>query len=293
LENANHNSRSVLQRTKRPPPGSVMVNGASTAGTRSLSVAGIDLEVWEGGQGQPLLLLHPGDGFNPDAPHVAALAARHRVIAPSCPGFGRSALPKWMRTVDDLSYVYLDLLQALGKEPMPVVGLSFGGWIAAEMAVKCTGRIAGLCLVDTLGAKFSSDPTVREILDLFSYPQYEQAQWLFEAEDLRKPNYASLSDEAAVILARNHESFALFGWSPTLHSPRLAHRLHRIDVPVQVLWGSADRVVTPEYGRKWQAAIPGATFELIEGAGHYPQIERPELFAAAVERFTQSLGTRR
>ena len=108
-------------------------------------------------------MLHPGDGFDAQAPYVAALASRYRVIAPSCPGFGRSELPKYMRSVDDLSYFYLDLIDALKLHQMIVVGISFGGWLAAEIAVKNTARIAALCLVDTLGAKFS-DPMTRDIL---------------------------------------------------------------------------------------------------------------------------------
>ena len=79
------------------------------------------------------------------------------------------------------------------------------------------------------------------------------------------------------------------GWSPTLHHPKLRHRLHRITVPTQLLWGAEDRVVPPDYGRRFAAAIPGAQFSLIEGAGHYPHIEKPEAFAAALDQFVATL----
>lgn len=269
-----------------------MPTTASAGASRHTQIAGVDIEIWEAGSGRPLLLLHPGDGFDPQAAYVAALAAHHRVIAPSCPGFGTSGLPKWLRSVDDISYLYLDLLGQLGLDRVSVTGLSFGGWIAAEMAVKDTRRMAGLCLVDTLGAKFSDDPGVREIVDLFSYPQYEQSQWIFEDESLRRQRHSDLPDELALIRARNHESFTLFGWAPTLHSPRLHRRLHRIDVPTRLIWGRADRVAPPEYGMKWQAAIAGSEIEWIDGAGHYPQIEQPARFVQAVETFTASVLTR-
>jgi len=262
-----------------------------TENSGQIRITDIETELWESGQGRTVLLLHPGDGFDADAPFVKALAARYHLIAPSHPGFGRSALPKHMKTVDDLSYFYLDFLEERKLEDVVILGLSFGAWIAAEIAVKNTTRIAGLCLVDTLGAKFE-DALTREIGDLFSFPQYEQAQLLYHDEARRSQTYADLPDDVAVRMARNHESFCLYGWSPTLHNPRLASRLHRIDVPTLLLWGAQDQVVPPEYGRKWQKAIKGADFELIEDAGHYPQVEQPDRFVAAVGHFIDNLQQR-
>jgi pimeloyl-ACP methyl ester carboxylesterase len=255
---------------------------------RLASIAGAEVELWEGGQGRPLLLLHPGDGFDPAADFVRELTASHRVIAPSHPGFGGSSLPRRLRTVDDLSYFYLDLIEELGLQDLVLVGLSFGGWIAAEIAVKNTSRIAGIFLSGSLGVKFS-DPMTRDIADLFAVPQYAQARLLFSDAHRQTPDYSQLPDETLVRMARNHESFCLYGWAPTLHNPKLADRLHRIKVPTRLVWGDEDRVVSPDYGRKLAAAIPGAEFELIEGAGHYAHIERPERFAAAVKRFVASL----
>jgi pimeloyl-ACP methyl ester carboxylesterase len=159
-------------------------------------------------------------------------------------------------------------------------------WLAAEIAVKCTDRLSGLVLTDTLGAKFGSRET-REISDLFALPHYDLGSLLYS--DRRKLDFSDLSDEALVRLARNHESFALFGWSPTLYDPKLTQRLHRIKIPTLVLWGAEDRVVSPEYGRRFAAAIPNARFEMIDGAGHYPQVERTDRFIAAVEGFISAL----
>ena len=72
----------------------------------------------------------------------------------------------------------------------------------------------------------------------------------------------------------------------------MQHRLHRIDVPTQLIWGAQDRVVTVEYGRKWQQAIAGAQMVVIDNAGHYPQIEHPDQFVAALERFVNNLAAR-
>ncbi|MGE4239311.1 alpha/beta fold hydrolase [Ramlibacter sp.] len=258
---------------------------------RQIQVCGIDTEVWEGGTGRTLLLLHPGDGFDPDAAFVAPLAERFRVVAPSCPGFGRSGGPGAMKSVDDLSYFYLDLMEALDLKDAIIVGLSFGGWLAAEIAVKNTSRMAALCLAGTLGAKFG-DPMTREIVDLFSVPLYQHPQWLHHDEKLRHPDYAGLSDETATMLARNHGSFGLFGWSPTLHSRHLHQRLHRIKVPTLLVWGAQDRVVPVDYGRKWQQAIPGAEMLVVEDAGHYVHADQPGRFVGALEQFVNSPARR-
>jgi pimeloyl-ACP methyl ester carboxylesterase len=77
----------------------------------------------------------------------------------------------------------------------------------------------------------------------------------------------------------------MYLWEPYAHSPKLLRRLRRIDVPTLVLWGASDRIVTPDYGRAFAAAIPGAEFDLIGAAGHAPQLEQPDAFAERVGRF--------
>ena len=266
-----------------------MQNQASAFQTRKVQVADTEIEIWQGGVGRTILLLHPGDGFDPDTSYVAELTSRFSVIAPSCPGFGRSAKPPdWMKSVDDLSYFYLDLLEVLDLQDLIVVGLSFGGWLCAEMAVKNTSRIAAMCLVDTLGAKFAA-PMTREITDLFSVPLYQHPQWIYHDEKLRSKSYQGLSDEAAEIFARNYQTFGLFGWAPTLHSRHLHHRLHRIGIPTQLIWGAEDRVVSVDYARQWQKALNNVQLTVIDNAGHYPQIEQPQQFVAVLERFVNNL----
>ncbi len=260
--------------------------------TRQFQVTGMDIEIWEGGRGRPVLLLHPGDGFDAQAPYVAALASHYQVIAPSCPGFGRSSDPHpYMKSVDDLSYLYLDLIEALDLRDLIVVGFSFGGWLAAEIAVKNTSRMAALCLVDTVGAKFS-DPMARDITDLFSVPLYQHPQWIYHDETLRNRSFKDLPDETTVMLARNHQNFGLFGCAPTLHSRHMPYRLHRIDVPTHLIWGAQDRVVSTDYARQWQQAIPGAQMTVIENAGHYPQVEQPGPFVAALDHFVNTVAKR-
>src|ERR1700677_616360 len=140
--------------------------------TRTLTVAGVGLEIEERGEGRPLLFLHAGEGLAPDRPWLDLLATQFRVIAPSHPGFGRSALPDWVRSVDDLAYLYLDLAAALDLPHAMLGDPCFGGLIAAEMAVRDTRRFARLVLVDPVGIKVGG-VTDRDIADMHAMTRAE------------------------------------------------------------------------------------------------------------------------
>ena len=246
----------------------------------------MDVELFTQGSGQPVLFLHPGDGLDPHAAYVERLARRHRVLAPSHPGFGSSPLPEHFTSVDDLAYFYLDLMKAHDLEDAVVVGVSFGAWIAAAIAIKSVERIAGLILVDSLGAKFA-DRTTREIGDLFSVNIHEQASLIYHDPDRRAPSFADTSHEALTRLARSHETFALFAWSPTLHDPKLAHRLHRISVPTLVVWGREDRVVPLDCAFVLLKQLANGQLHVFARCGHWVQWEKANAFNTLVLGFLQ------
>jgi pimeloyl-ACP methyl ester carboxylesterase len=94
-----------------------------------------------------------------------------------------------------------------------------------------------------------------------------------------------MPDEALVTYARNREALCLYAWRPYMYNPQLPRWLGRIRAPTLLLWGESDGVVTPEYGRAYSRLIPGSRFELIEHAGHHPEIEQPEAFVERVGAF--------
>src|SRR3954463_4338968 len=118
-----------------------------------MRIAGIDLEVYDQGKGEPLLFLHSAQGFDPRHEISAMLAARRRAGPPSHPGFGKSGLPDWLDSVDDIAYVYLELMDELELRSADLVGCSIGGWIATEMATKSPERFRKLALVGPVGVK--------------------------------------------------------------------------------------------------------------------------------------------
>ncbi len=252
--------------------------------TRSIGVAGVTLELEERGDGRPLLFLHAGEGLDPQRPWLDLLAARCRVIAPLHPGWGNSTLPSWLSSVEDLAYLYLDLARALELSDAILVGASFGGWIAAEMAVRDTRRFAKLALVDPLGIKVGG-VTERDIADMHALTRDEFTRLAWADPAKGAVDYMQLSELELAAIARSREAFTLFGWKPYMHNPRLKRWLHRIDIPTLLLWGVADGIVSTAYGAAWRAEIPGARLEAIAAAGHFPHWEQPEAFAAALHRF--------
>jgi pimeloyl-ACP methyl ester carboxylesterase len=252
----------------------------------SIVVNNVRVELIERGHGKPLLFLHPEIGIEPAAPVLDQLASRMRVLAPVHPGFGHSEQPKSFDTVDDLAYFYLDLLEHLDLRQVTVVGVSFGGWIAAEIAIKSTERLSHLVLANAVGIKVG-DRDTRDIVDIYAIPESGYVQLAYFNPDVGTHDYNTMPDAQVLAAARNREATARYAWSPYMHDPKLLGHLHRIDIPTLVLWGSNDRIVSESYGRAYCAAITDARFELIERAGHFPHLEQPQIFAARVFSFVE------
>jgi len=254
---------------------------------RSITIAGVSLELEERGSGQPLLFLHPGEGLQPKLEWLDLLARHFRVLAPHHPGWGTSALPDWLMTVDDLAYLYLDLATSEGLEDAVLVGACFGGWIAAEMAIRDTRRFAQLVLADPLGIKVGGC-TERDIADMHAMPHedYMRLAWADPAKGAR--DLMQLPDAELAGIARGREAFARFGWKPYMHNPRLRHWLHRIDPPTLLLWGEQDGIVSTTYGQAWQDEILVAQMEIIPHAGHFPHWEQPKAFVDRLVRFVEA-----
>jgi pimeloyl-ACP methyl ester carboxylesterase len=252
-----------------------------------MTVNGIELEVLRrgpsGAGATPLLLLHGMDTVHPEAPFLDLLGKHAEIIAPSSPGFGNTKRPPDFDTIYDLVHLYLAMIDELPYAKLALVGLSFGGWLAAEVAVACSHKLSHLVLVDPVGIKIG-DRESRDILDVFNVNPAEvrRSTWYDPAN---APDYDAMSDEELIVHARNREALCLYAWHPCLYNPQLKQWLGRIRVPTLLLWGAADRVVTLDYGRVYAGLIPRARFELIDAAGHHPETEQPERFAEHVAAF--------
>jgi pimeloyl-ACP methyl ester carboxylesterase len=250
-----------------------------------IDVGEVSVEALVHGEGRPLVFLHGIDYFQQQVPFLYRLGETFRVIAPRHPGFGATRRPAWMRTVGDIAYLYLDMLDRLALDDVILVGSSFGGWVALEMAVRSPAKISGLVLIDTLGLKFGGRDEA-EIADIVALSADDVVKHNF-AHPKNAPDYAALDDAQLEEVARDREAAVLYGWRPFMHNPSLRHWLHRVTVPSLVVWGEQDRIVKPAYGAHLTQRLQRATFAPIAGAGHYPQIEQPEKVAQAIENFAR------
>jgi pimeloyl-ACP methyl ester carboxylesterase len=256
----------------------------ANADTERLTVHGIELEVLRRGSGRPIVLLHGFQTIDRDARFLELLGTHGEVIAPSGPGFGHSPRPKDFDTVYDLVHLHLGVLETLPGDNVTLLGFSFGGWLAAEVAAACSHRLDKLVLVDPVGIKIS-DRETPDILDIFNRSPDEVRRRSWHDPDRFAPDFNEMSDEALVIYARNREALCLYTWHPYMYNSQLPRWLGRITVPTLLVWGASDGVVTPDYGRAYSRLIPNSQFALIERAGHHPEIEQPEAFVERVAAF--------
>jgi pimeloyl-ACP methyl ester carboxylesterase len=249
-----------------------------------IKLGSVDLELHEAGDGPPLLFLHSGQGFVPDQAFVGLLAKKYRLIAPSHPGFGASSLPDWIDSVDDIAHIYLELMDRLDLPRVKLIGCSIGGWIAAELATKSPERIEKMILVGPEGVKVGSRDKL-DIPDIFAMSQEQMAKIMFHDPAKARIDYSKLSAEQLTVVARNRETLALLVWEPYMHNPKLKHRLHRVDLPVLFMRGESDGLISADYLAKYSKLVPNGRIETIAAAGHSPQVEQPEAFAAKVLSF--------
>ena len=254
---------------------------------KTIRIAEIDLELYENGRGAPLLWLHSGQGFSERDGFVEPVAARRRLIVPSHPGFGRSGLPDWLDSIDDIAHVYLELMDRLSVPTFDLVGCSIGGWIAAEMATKVPERIRRLALIAPVGVKVGSADRL-DVPDIFAMPADEVDKLLRHDPSKSKVDPKTMSDDEVAIMFRNRETLALLTWEPWMHNPKLKHRLHRAAMPALFVRGASDGFVSADYLAAYAKLLPNARTLTIPAAGHAPHLEAPQALASAVLEFLEA-----
>lgn len=243
----------------------------------------VRLHAWRGGRGRPVLVLHHDTGTLERLPFYDALAERFDVIVPRHPGYGVQERPQWLRHPRDLAAVYQWLLAELGAEHASLVGLGFGGWIAAEMAALAPRDFHRLVLVGAMGVK----PPEGEILDqaIISYIDYAKAGFHDPAAFARV--YGDVSTDQLVAWDLCREMSFRIAWKPYMHSQTLPHLLGGVRAPALVVWGDDDRIVPQSAGQHYARALRQARFEIVKASGHCVEMEQPEALARLVTPFLE------
>ena len=248
----------------------------------TIEAAGTKVHVSRAGRGRPLMVLHHETGTLDRLPFYDALAAQYDVLVPHHPGYSRSPRPDWMRSVRDIAVVYRGLLSELKIAGPALVGLGFGGWIAAEMASMAPADLSHLVLVGAMGIK----PPQGDILDLAvtGYMDYARAGFHDQKAFDRVYGEEPPTDQLEMWDICREMSFRI-AWKPYMYSQTLPHLLGSVRVPALVVWGDDDRVVPQSVAGVYAKALPNARLETVKACGHCVDMEQPESLAKLVTTF--------
>lgn len=255
-------------------------------GPETIDVAGKPTVLRHGGDGPPFVYLHStlGESFR-WFPFHDLWARSFTVYAPMHPGFGGSGGFEQIDTVEDMAFHYIDLLDTLGLDQVVLGGVSLGGWIAAEVAVRWPERVRALWLSGSPGLWLDEQPlpdlfrnlTQPDVLRryMFAEPEGYVAKMVLPDDP---------DDERRMVGYQNLTVLARLMWERP-YDPKLAGRLRRVKCPVLLLWGEQDRLVPPAYGREYARHLPQAKWVTIPGCGHMGMFEKEKEFVEAVGRF--------
>jgi pimeloyl-ACP methyl ester carboxylesterase len=244
----------------------------------------------------PLVYLHSSGGETGDttvALFLEALTDRFDVYAPMLPGFAGSEGLDEIDDMEDAVYHTLDVFERLGlvgvRTPH-VVGLSLGGWLAAEIAWRYPTSLASMTLVNAPGIYVADHP----MSELFGRKFDELAEMTFADQEypaaaaMHLMASVSIADASAIpfdLVRPFFESMAAaakLGWNPYFHNPKLPRRLGRVKAPTLVICGRLDGLVPNAVADAYARLIPGARLEAWDGASHMIPLEQPDRLASAV-----------
>ena len=263
-----------------------MTTSSATWTEERLQVAGGEMHVLKGGNGDPLLVLHDEMGQPGWLRLHEELARNYTVYAPSLPGFGVTDRMDWIMNVRDMACWTLWAMEDLGLSNPNVLGFSLGGWIAAEMATQNPGAFRKMALAAPAGIL----PPTGEILDMFLVVSKEfitagvhnpvgAAEFQQICPDEPTPEMVEAWETA-------REEACRLTWRPYMHDRSLPHRLGRLrNLPSLIAWGRHDEVVPPSAGEVYNDSISGSRLETLEGCGHRSDIEKPEELVALLRDF--------
>lgn len=232
---------------------------------RELDINGIRTVVYSVGSGRPVVYWHGGGTFH-GINFARDWAPYFRVILPHHPGFGESGAARGCNSLSDYHRHYLALFDHLGLTQVDLIGLSLGGWMAAEFAADQGDRLRRLVLVAPAGLPDEEYPGTRPD----AIPSGEIFSWLAHDVAVFDPHLPRNEDEAAALqrlLEREAATQArIFPDGPV--NPELPDRLQRIDVPTLLVWGRNDRIAPPGKADKWLRHLGNAELAVFDEAGH-------------------------
>jgi pimeloyl-ACP methyl ester carboxylesterase len=252
----------------------------------TITVAGRPTVLRHGGEGTPFVYLHStlGESFM-WLPFYQTWAKKFRVLVPTHPGFGESGGFDEIDTIEDMAFHYIEMFDALGLEEVILGGVSLGGWIAAEVAVRWPERVKNLWLAGAPGLWVEDEP----LADMFRIMQdrAKLRELLFHDPSSYMAKLIIKDDADEATLLTGYQALTVLArlvWDRP-YDPKLAGRLHRVQCPTLLVWGANDKLVPPAYGKAYQQYLPQAEMKEIPNCGHLLMFEREAEFVDTVAKF--------
>jgi len=283
------------------------IRPGSQPGTNEIELHGHRVSFRYAGDGPVIVLIHGITGRSDQwAPAIERLADRYTVIAPDLLGHGESAKPRGDYSLGAYASAVRDTMVALGHERATIVGHSLGGGIAMQFAYQFPERCERLVLVSSGGLGREVHPLLRAatlpgselVLPVITHNRVLAAGQSFgrligllrlqAGTDLAEVarGYASLSDSEArsAFIATMRAVL-----DPGGQRVSALDRLYLAEaMPALIVWGGADPIIPADHGRAAHNAMPGSRLEILDGIGHFPQLERADRFARLLDEFVAS-----
>lgn len=243
----------------------------------TISVRGTNIRLLRGGTGEALVYLHGAAGGGRWLPGLDALSRHYTVYAPEHPGFGKSDDLPSVDNMTDLAFFYLDFLDQMNIESAIVVGSSLGGWLALELAVIAPQHVKKMILLDSAGIRVEG-VTIKNQIFLMQPEEVLQALYLDKSIAEQIAKISTADPEAAEMAGRNRRMAARLAEHPYFHNPKLRKRLHRVKMPVLVMWGEKDEIFPINHAYEFIKILPDVVLSVIANCGHLPLQEKTEDF---------------
>lgn len=266
-----------------------MADGAQAWTEEFVEAGGTQLQIVRAGSGDPLIILHDELGHQTWLRYQDELAKDYSLHIPSHPGFGQTEREEWIMNIRDLAGWYLEAIDDLGLNGASLMGLSLGGWLAAEMATMSPDTFRKLVLVGPAGIR----PPSGDIYDMFLVVARDFLSAGFHDPD-NTPEFKQVCpDEPSPELAEAwevaREEACRLSWRPYMFYPGLPDLLHRVKrLPTLIVWGREDNIVPVSAAQVYQESIAGSRLSVLENCGHHPEVEKSDEFVGLVKGFLAS-----
>jgi pimeloyl-ACP methyl ester carboxylesterase len=254
----------------------------------TIDVAGRPTVLIHGGEGPPFVYLHSsfGETFT-WFPFYQTWAKEFRVLVPTHPGFGQSGGFEQIDTIEDMAFHYVEMFDALGFDEVILGGVSLGGWIAAEFAVRWPERVKKLWICNAPGLWVDEEPLPDLFTILNDRDKVRERMFHDPGSAMAEMAIPEKVDEQRMMAAYQAMTvLARLVWERP-YDPKLAQRLRRVQCPVLLLWSANDQVVPISYGEAYRQHLPQAEWKVIPACGHLPMFEREAEFVAEVAQFAR------